>query len=63
MDNRLLGIRREQVTDLGAVIGNPKAVNPMLPDGLSGCVVIGIALEIFDPKKITCREAPYRTSN
>ncbi len=58
MDDCLLGIRREQIADLGAVVGNAKAIDPMLPNGLAGCFVVGIVLEVVHNEEIARREAP-----
>ena len=61
MHRRLLGVRRHEIADLGAVRGDSKSVDPGLPNGFSGRIVIGVILEIFHDKIIGRRENPHGT--
>ena len=58
MDDCLLGIRRDEITDLRAVVGHTEAVDPCLPNGFTRPIVIGIALEVVHEKEGTRREDP-----
>ena len=60
MNNRLLGIRGHEVSDLRAVVGDAEAVDPMLPDRHVVWIIIGITLEVIDQKIRTDRKAPDR---
>ncbi len=60
MNDGPLSIRRHKIPHLRAVVGNPKAVDPRLPDSLTRCVVIGVTLEILDEKEVARSENPER---
>ncbi len=60
MNNRLFGIRRHQITNLRAIVGNAKTVDPRLPDGLARRIVIGVALEVIHKQICARGENPKR---
>ena len=58
VDEGLLGIRWDQIAGLRAVIRRAKAVDPVLPDSLTGGFIIRITLEIVHDEKVNRRKAP-----
>ena len=58
VDNRLFGIGRQQIADLRTVFRHAETVDPVLPNGLPGGVIIRIALKIIHDQIIRYDKAP-----